>query len=168
MILHALSVAGEQKERCQPISHCWTPDSKLYCGCKGGQIISIDTETNRVTMVLNPSVQELQRDRTETLSLLRKTATMESIAEIEEEQSKWFCSLCFSHFSLLILVTWDMAHILSANFFWDLYTGIFTTSKDELHCITISKEFARLPKMFQRFQMSGISRKTTLSPGLFP
>ncbi|KAJ7376946.1 Cilia- and flagella-associated protein 43 [Desmophyllum pertusum] len=77
---------GEQKERCQPISHCWTPDSKLYCGCKGGQIISIDTETNRVTMVLNPSVQELQRDRTETLSLLRKTATMESIAEIEEEQ----------------------------------------------------------------------------------
>lgn len=169
MILHALSVAGEQKERCQPISHCWTPDSKLYCGCKGGQIISIDTETNRVTMVLNPSVQELQRDRTETLSLLRKTATMESIAEIEEEQSKWFCSLCFSHFSLLILVASDIAHIfLSANFFWDLYTGIFTTSKDELHCITISKEFARLPKMFQRFQMSGISRKTTLSPGLFP
>jgi len=77
---------GERKERCQPVSHCWTPDSKLFCGCKGGQIISIDTETNKVTMVLNPGVEEFGRDRTETLSLLRK-ATMESIAEAEEEQT---------------------------------------------------------------------------------
>lgn len=80
-------IVGEKKERCQPVSHCWTPDSKLYCGCKGGQVICVDTETNRVTIVLNPSVQESERNRTETLSLLRKT-TMESIAEIEEEQSK--------------------------------------------------------------------------------
>lgn len=78
---------GEKKERCEPISHCWTADSKLYCGCKGGQVICVDTETNRVTIVLNPSAQESQRDRTETLSLLRKT-TMESIVETEEEQDE--------------------------------------------------------------------------------
>lgn len=74
---------GEKKERCQPVSHSWTPDSKLYCGCKGGQVISIDAETNHVTMVLNPRFQESGRDRTETLSLLRK-GTMESIAEMDE------------------------------------------------------------------------------------
>lgn len=78
-------VLGEKKERCEPISHCWTADSKLYCGCKGGQVICVDTETNRVTIVLDPSAQESQRDRTETLSLLRKT-TMESIVETEEER----------------------------------------------------------------------------------
>ena len=47
-------------------------------------------------MVLNPSVEESGRDRTETLSLLRK-ATMESIAEAEEEKSTdksfWFLIL---------------------------------------------------------------------------
>jgi len=90
------SVAGEKKERCQPISHCWTADSKLYCGCKDGQVICVDTETNRVTIVLNPSAQESQRDRTDTLSLLRKT-TMESIVETEEEQSNIkYCFLSIS------------------------------------------------------------------------
>ncbi|KAM7447734.1 Cilia- and flagella-associated protein 43 [Porites harrisoni] len=74
---------GEKKERCQPVSHSWTPDSRLYCGCKGGQVISIDAETNHVTMVLNPRFQESGQDRTETLSLLRK-GTMESIAEMDE------------------------------------------------------------------------------------
>lgn len=105
------SVSGEKKERCEPISHCWTADSKLYCGCKGGQVICVDTETNRVTIVLNPSAQESQRDRTETLSLLRKT-TMESIVETEEEQgniSIWvFCLFlpesCLLFLELMIII----------------------------------------------------------------
>lgn len=80
-----MTFEGEQKERCQPVNQCWTPDGKLYCGCKGGQVICIDAETNQVTMVLNPSDQESGRNRTETLSVFRK-ATMESIAEVEEEQ----------------------------------------------------------------------------------
>ena len=90
-------VVGEKKERCQPISHCWTADSKLYCGCEGGQVLCVDTETNRVTIMLNPKAQESQRDRTDTLSLLRKT-TMESIVETEEEQSNF--KNCFFFFSL--------------------------------------------------------------------
>lgn len=77
---------GEKKERCEPVNHCWTPDSKLYCGCKGGQVICIDTENNQVTMVLNPNAKGLQQDRTDTQSLLRKT-TMESIAEMVEGKS---------------------------------------------------------------------------------
>ena len=80
-------VLGEKKERCEPVNHCWTPDSKLYCGCKGGQVICIDTENNQVTMVLNPNVKGLQQDRTDTQSLLRKT-TMESIAEMAEGKSE--------------------------------------------------------------------------------
>ena len=80
-------VLGEKKERCEPVNHCWTPDSKLYCGCKGGQVICIDTENNQVTMVLNPNVKGLQQDRRDTQSLLRK-ATMESIAEMAEGKSK--------------------------------------------------------------------------------
>lgn len=97
-------VAGKKKERCQPVSHCWTADSKLYCSCKGGQVISVDTETNRVAIVLNPSAQESQRDRTETLTLLRKS-TMESIVETEEEQSivLFFCLFSFSLEGFLLL-----------------------------------------------------------------
>lgn len=97
-------VAGKKKERCQPVSHCWTADSKLYCGCKGGQVISVDTETNRVAIVLNLSAQESQRDRTETLTLLRKS-TMESIVETEEEQSivLFFCLFSFSLEGFLLL-----------------------------------------------------------------
>ena len=91
------SVSGEKKERCEPVSHCWTADSKLYCGCKGGQVICVDTETNRVTIVLNPSAQESQRDRTETLSLLRKT-TMESIVETEEDQGTVILNWVFCFF----------------------------------------------------------------------
>ena len=78
-------MAGEQKERCQPVGYCWTPDSKVYCGCRGGQVICVDTETNLVSMVLNPSIQESGRDRTETLSLVRN-ATMESITEEQQQQ----------------------------------------------------------------------------------
>ena len=44
-------------------------------------------------MALNPNVKDSQRDRTDTLSLLRK-ATMESIAETEDEKSKLY-SLTF-------------------------------------------------------------------------
>ncbi|XP_068708688.1 cilia- and flagella-associated protein 43-like [Montipora foliosa] len=76
---------GEQKERCQPVGYCWTPDSKVYCGCRGGQVICVDTETDLVSMVLNPSIQESGRDRTETLSLVRN-ATMESITEEQQQQ----------------------------------------------------------------------------------
>ena len=46
-------------------------------------------------MVLNPNVKDSQRDRTDTLSLLRK-ATMESIAETEDEKSNVFFDL-FTH-----------------------------------------------------------------------
>ena len=80
-------VLGEKKERCEPVNHCWTPDSKLYCGCKGGQVICIDTENNQVTMVLSSSAKGLQQDRTDTQSLLRKT-TMEVIAEMAEGKSE--------------------------------------------------------------------------------
>ncbi|PFX29198.1 cilia- and flagella-associated protein 43-like [Stylophora pistillata] len=78
---------GEKKERCQPVNHCWTPDSKLYCGCKGGQVICLDTENNQVTIVLNPITKGLQRDRTDTLSLLKRT-TMEVIAEMAEDKNE--------------------------------------------------------------------------------
>ena len=119
IISNTLSITGEKKERCQPVSHCWTPDSKLYCGCKGGQVISVDTETSRVTIVLNPSVQESERNRTETLSLLRKT-TMESIAE--EVQGDLFIVLCCCQLSLYTLasysVKWHLCKI--DNWCWSL------------------------------------------------
>ncbi|XP_015758446.1 PREDICTED: cilia- and flagella-associated protein 43-like [Acropora digitifera] len=76
---------GEQKERCQPVSCCWTADSKVYCGCKGGQVICVDSENSQVTFVLNPKIQESGHERTETLSLIRD-ATMESITEDEKQE----------------------------------------------------------------------------------
>lgn len=48
---------------------------------------------------MNPSSQESQRDRTETLSLLRKT-TMESIAETEEQQSNIMFFLSYAPYKL--------------------------------------------------------------------
>lgn len=76
---------GEQKERCQPVSCCWTADSKVYCGCKGGQVICVDSENSQVTFALNPKIQEAGHERTETLSLIRN-ATMESITEDEKQE----------------------------------------------------------------------------------
>lgn len=78
-------IVGEQKERCQPVSCCWTADSKVYCGCKGGQVICADSENSQVTVVLNPKIQESGHERTETLSLIRN-ATVGSITEEEEQK----------------------------------------------------------------------------------
>ena len=81
----SVSTVGEQQERCQPVSCCWTADSKVYCGCKGGQVICVDSENNKVTLVLNPKIQESGHERTESLSLIRN-ATMESITEEEKQK----------------------------------------------------------------------------------
>ena len=64
-------------------------------------MLSVDTETNYITMVLNPNVPEQLRNRTETLSLLQKT-TMESIMESEEGKGIMhsFCLILFSIVSI--------------------------------------------------------------------
>lgn len=90
----SVSTVGEQKERCQPVSCCWTADSKVYCGCKGGQVICVDSENSQVTFVLNPKIQESGHERTETLSLIRN-ATMESITEDEKQEGTRYI---FFHF----------------------------------------------------------------------
>ena len=36
------------KRRVVPVSHCWMPSGDLYCGCEGGQLLKVDTETQDV------------------------------------------------------------------------------------------------------------------------
>ena len=36
------------KQRLMPVSHCWMPSGDIYCGCEGGQLLRIDTETQDV------------------------------------------------------------------------------------------------------------------------
>ena len=79
-------LAGAKRVRCEPVSQCWTQHSKLYCGCKSGQLLAIDVDTGRVNMLVNPKTEE-QRERTDTLSMLNRGHTSDSLhaAPIEEE-----------------------------------------------------------------------------------
>nr|DBA30891.1 TPA: hypothetical protein GDO54_006819 [Pyxicephalus adspersus] len=43
----------QQKPVVKPNTHCWSATSELYVGCKGGQLLSINPETQMVTF-LNP------------------------------------------------------------------------------------------------------------------
>ena len=37
-----------------PSSHCWTQNSSLYCGCKGGQLFSVDADVGSIQLLINP------------------------------------------------------------------------------------------------------------------
>ncbi|EDO42783.1 predicted protein, partial [Nematostella vectensis] len=74
---------GEKTIRCVPVSHCWTPQGKVFCGCSGGQLLSVDTEVNMVRVIATPA-PFLQKGRTETLSQL---PTMESLQEEPEDDN---------------------------------------------------------------------------------
>ena len=82
-----LFTAGDKKPRCEPVSQCWSPYGKVYCGCKGGQLLVVDAESSRVTVLNNPEVQQ-PTDRTQSLSVLRRN-TKESIPE-KSEGKLWF------------------------------------------------------------------------------
>ncbi len=42
------AVFDDTTRRVVPVSHCWTPGGDLYCGCSGGQLLRVDTETHGV------------------------------------------------------------------------------------------------------------------------
>lgn len=45
------------KKRVVPESQCWGPcPQTLYIGCRGGQILAVDSESGVVTILANPQV----------------------------------------------------------------------------------------------------------------
>ena len=45
---------GDKDVPVVPQSHCWTYNSVLYCGCKGGQMFSIDIDVGSSHLLINP------------------------------------------------------------------------------------------------------------------
>lgn len=37
-----------------PLAHCWTPTGGIYCGCEGGQLFLVDSETGSATVLVSP------------------------------------------------------------------------------------------------------------------
>ena len=81
--------------RCEPSSQCWTQHGKLYCGCKGGQLLGVDVDTSKVTLLFNPKVEK-QRQRTKTLTLLHRATAESLVTEPIEEETAGIESVCIS------------------------------------------------------------------------
>jgi len=43
-----------------PSSHCWTQNSSLYCGCKDGQLFSVDADVGSIQLLINPISEETE------------------------------------------------------------------------------------------------------------
>ena len=39
------------KQKCRAISQCWLPDNKILCGCDGNELVTVDFESDYVTIV---------------------------------------------------------------------------------------------------------------------
>ena len=37
-----------------PLAHCWTPTGGIYCGCEGGQLFLVDSESGSATVLVSP------------------------------------------------------------------------------------------------------------------
>ena len=45
---------GDKDVPVVPQSHCWTYNSVLYCGCKEGQMFSVDVDVGSSLLLINP------------------------------------------------------------------------------------------------------------------
>ena len=48
MTCHLLELS---KQKCRAISECWLPDNKILCGCDGNELVTVDFESDYVTIV---------------------------------------------------------------------------------------------------------------------
>ncbi|XP_071946948.1 cilia- and flagella-associated protein 43-like [Antedon mediterranea] len=74
----------ENKHHVVPSSHCWTPSGDLYVGCRGGQLLLVNTETFDVeTMDSDGMKRQNTMNRTKTESSILKMPTVidESLQE---------------------------------------------------------------------------------------
>ena len=39
------------EQKCRAISECWLPDNKILCGCDGNELVTVDFESDYVTIV---------------------------------------------------------------------------------------------------------------------
>lgn len=37
-----------------PLAHCWTPTGGIYCGCEGGELFLVDSESGSATVLVSP------------------------------------------------------------------------------------------------------------------
>ncbi|XP_063303391.1 cilia- and flagella-associated protein 43 [Pelobates fuscus] len=93
----------KRKPVVQPSFHCWSSTSDIYLGCKGGQLLSINSETRKVTILSQkePSSSEEQlikafhEDSIKTMALHKNglyIAGMDGVV--------WLCSIKGSEFKV--------------------------------------------------------------------
>ncbi|XP_031564143.1 cilia- and flagella-associated protein 43-like [Actinia tenebrosa] len=94
---------GDKIERCEPVSHCWTPSGMIYCGCSGGQLLRVDPDVYTIKVAATPRIGT-HRSRTDTLShLMQHKNTMESLPEEEDESNVSGDGLTYGSTSCLAL-----------------------------------------------------------------
>ncbi|XP_072041951.1 LOW QUALITY PROTEIN: cilia- and flagella-associated protein 43-like [Amphiura filiformis] len=70
-----------------PVSHCWTPSGDIYCGCEGGQLMRIDTETHGVKVLYSPPIpKQVFKSVSKELSSLEKEKTMSPVPDEDETE----------------------------------------------------------------------------------
>eukprot|EP00794_Sanderia_malayensis_P005297 gene5297-5966_t len=47
---------GDKQKRCSPKGHCWAQNGTIYCCCAGGQILSINFDSNNASILYNPVI----------------------------------------------------------------------------------------------------------------
>ncbi|XP_077865529.1 LOW QUALITY PROTEIN: cilia- and flagella-associated protein 43-like [Saccoglossus kowalevskii] len=49
-------IKDDLKIKVVPVSHCWTAKGEVYVGCEGGQLLRVDSESQKVDVLFRPSI----------------------------------------------------------------------------------------------------------------